>query len=155
MKKINRTDLIISVVFAELVGAVSALLSGSFKGVYAELTRPPFSPPAWLFPVVWAILYALMGISAYIISKSEKRERHNALKIYFLQLAVNFLWSILFFRFMLLNLSALTAVVLAVLVALMIYSFLRINRTAGLLNIPYFVWTVFASYLAIGTAILN
>ena len=151
MKKINCTDLIISVVFAELVGAVSALLSGSFKGVYAELTRPPFSPPAWLFPVVWSVLYALMGISAYIISKS----RHNALKIYFLQLAVNFLWSILFFRFMLFKLSAVTAVVLAVLVAMMIYSFFRINRTAGLLNIPYFVWTVFASYLAIGTAILN
>lgn len=155
MKKVNRTDLIISVVFAELVGAVSALLSGSFKGVYEELTKPPFSPPAWLFPVVWAILYALMGLSAYIISKSDKRARHNALKIYFLQLAVNFLWSIIFFRFMLLKLSAVLAVVLALLVLFMTYSFFRVNRTAGLLNIPYLVWTVFASYLAIGTAILN
>ena len=97
MKKINRTDLLIFIVSAELAGAVSALLSGGFGSFYAELTKPPFSPPGWIFPVVWAVLYALMGISAYIVYSSESYSRKTALGVYIAQLAVNFSWSIIFF----------------------------------------------------------
>ena len=81
--------------------------------------------------------------------------RRNALKIYAVQLAVNFSWSIIFFRFRLLDIAAVVAVVLAVLVGIMVYIFAKIKKVAGLLNIPYLMWSIFASYLAIGTAILN
>lgn len=155
MKKFSLTDLLIFIVAAELVGAVSALLSGNFGNFYSEITRPPFSPPALVFPIVWAILYALMGISSYMIFLSRSPIRKNALTVYAVQLAVNFSWSIIFFRFRLLNAAAAVAVLLAVLVAVMVYMFIKIKKKAGLINIPYLLWSLFAAYLAIGTAILN
>lgn len=155
MKKFSLTDLFIFIVATELVGAVSALLSGSFRDFYSEIIRPPFSPPAIVFPIVWAVLYALMGISAYMIFLNRNPQRKNALTIYIVQLAVNFSWSIIFFRFRLLNASAVVAVLLAVLVAFMVYMFAKIKKSAGLINVPYLLWSIFASYLAICTAILN
>ncbi len=155
MKKTNWTELFIFVVSAELVGALSALISGDFTEFYNEIIRPPFSPPSWIFPVVWAILYAVMGISAYKIYNSENLCSKFALKIYFVQLAVNFSWSIVFFRFRLLSVSAVIAVLLSMLVAAMTSCFFKISRSAGFLNIPYLFWSGFAAYLAIGTALLN
>lgn len=157
MKKFKLTDLLIFIVTAELTGAVSALIAGDFASFYAEVTQPPLSPPAWVFPVVWAVLYALMGISAYMIwnTGNKSRERSIALKIYFIQLAVNFSWSIIFFRFRLLGAAAVVAVVLFVLVVLMILSFSRVRKLAANINIPYLIWLAFAAYLAIGTYILN
>lgn len=155
MKKMNWTELLIFVVSAELVGALSALLSGDFTGIYGEIIRPPLSPPSWIFPVVWAILYALMGISAYMIYNSGDSDSGFALKIYAVQLAVNFSWSIVFFRFHLLTASAAVAVLLAILVAAMTSCFFKIRRSAGFLNILYLIWSGFAAYLAIGTALLN
>jgi tryptophan-rich sensory protein len=157
MKKFKLTDLLIFIVTAELTGAVSALLSGDFTSFYAEVIQPPLSPPAWLFPVVWAILYALMGISAYMIwnTGNKSKERAFALKVYFAQLGVNFSWSIIFFRFRQLGVAAVVAVVLLVLVVLMTLSFSKVRKLAAKLNIPYLIWLVFASYLAIGTYILN
>ena len=155
MKKINLTDLLIFIVSAELVGAVSALLSGGFGNYYAELIKPPFSPPGWIFPVVWAVLYALMGISAYMVYSSESYMRKSAMGIYIVQLAVNFSWSIIFFSFRLLTVAAVTAVVLMILVAVMVYSFFRIRKLSGILNIPYLLWSTFAAYLSIGIALLN
>ena len=70
MKKFSLTDLLIFIVSTELVGAFSALISGDFNSIYTEIIKPPLSPPAWLFPVVWAVLYAIMGISAYMIYRS-------------------------------------------------------------------------------------
>lgn len=155
MKKVKWTDLIISIVSAELVGAVSALISGGFGSFYAGLDLPPLSPPGWLFPVVWTVLYALMGISAYIICQSDDRRMSSALVTYAAQLAVNFSWSIIFFRFKALSAAAVTAIILAVLVAVMIYMFGRIKKLAAMLNIPYLLWAVFAAYLAVGIALLN
>lgn len=155
MKKFSLTELIISIVFAELVGAVSALLAGDFHGLYTELIQPPLSPPAWLFPVVWAILYAFMGISSYMIYRSDNYRSKSALTVYLIQLAVNFSWSIIFFRFQLLTLAAVVAVILTVLVGIMICMFLSIRKKAGYFNIPYLLWMIFASYLAIGTMLLN
>lgn len=155
MKKFSLTDLLIFIVSTELAGAFSALLSGDFSSFYTEITRPPLSPPAWVFPIVWAVLYALMGISAYIIYRSNNYKYKNALKIYIIQLAVNFSWSIIFFRFRLLNFAAVIAVLLALLAGIMIYMFLKIKKSAGLINIPYLIWSIFAAYLAIGTAVLN
>ncbi|MDE5854455.1 MAG: tryptophan-rich sensory protein, partial [Ruminococcus sp.] len=142
MKKFSLTDLLIFIVSTELVGAFSALLSGNFSIFYTEITRPPFSPPAWIFPVVWTVLYAIMGISAYMIYRSNNYQYKNALKIYIIQLLVNFSWSIIFFRFRLLTFASIVAVLLALLVGLMIYIFCKIKKSAGLINIPYFLWSI-------------
>lgn len=155
MRKFSLTDLLIFIVVTELVGAVSALLSGNFRDFYSEIIRPPLSPPAIIFPIVWAVLYAIMGISAYMIFLNRSPLRKNALTVFAVQLAVNFSWSIIFFRFRLLNIAGFVAVLLAVLVAIMVYMFAKIKKSAGLINIPYLLWSIFASYLAIGTAILN
>ena len=99
MKTKKVTELLIFIVATELVGALSGLLAGNSFSFYKELTKPPLSPPGWLFPVMWAILYALMGISAFMIYTSDAKERCKALVIYGTQLFVNFMWSIVFFRF--------------------------------------------------------
>lgn len=156
MKKFDLTALLINVVFAELVGAVSALLSGGFRELYTSSVQPPLSPPPVVFPIVWAILYALMGISAYLIfSESSSPERSVSIGLYAAQLFVNFLWSIIFFRFEAFGLAAFTAVLLAVLVAAMILSFRKVNKLAAILNFPYLAWSIFAAYLAFGVRILN
>ena len=97
MKKRSITEALIYIISAELAGVLSALLTGSFSDFYDKFKEPPLLPPAGLFPVVWTILYALMGISAYIVSRYKNSEK--ALTVYWVQLAVNFLWSIVFFRF--------------------------------------------------------
>lgn len=152
MKKFSLTDLLIFVVSAELVGALSALFAGDFKAFYSEIIRPPLSPPAIVFPVVWAILYALMGISAYLVSISGKR---HSLKIYNLQLAVNFLWSIVFFRLRLLKISAIVAVILLILVGVMMMQFCKVRKISAGLNIPYLIWSAFAVYLSSAICIIN
>ncbi len=157
MKKWNWTELLISVVLAELTGGLSALLAGIDSTFYREIVQPPFSPPGAVFPVVWAILYALMGISAYLIWREADfgMRRRRALTLYAVQLAVNFMWSILFFRFRLFAVSAVTAVLLAVLVALMMIQFAKVKRAAAWLNLPYLLWSIFAAYLAAGVWVLN
>ena len=155
MKKTNIVDLLIFIVSAELVGAVSALIAGDFKNFYSQIIRPPLSPPAPVFPAVWTVLYLLMGVSAYIIYRSRGTEKKTALKVYIIQLAVNFSWSIIFFRFRLLFLSAIVAVILSILVAVMIDKFSKISKKSAVLNIPYFLWSIFASYLATATYVLN
>ncbi|MDE6781402.1 MAG: tryptophan-rich sensory protein [Ruminococcus sp.] len=151
MKKFSLTDLLISVVTAELVGAVSAVIAGDFGGFYSQIVRPPLSPPATVFPIVWAVLYALMGVSAYLV----KRKRPDSLKIYIIQLAVNFSWSIVFFRFRLFLLSAIVAAALLILVGVMIMRFCKISRPAAAMNVPYLLWSAFAAYLAAAIYIIN
>ncbi len=154
MKKHNLWDILIFMVSAELVGAVSALLSGDFSAFFVKYEEPPLLPPSWLFPVVWVILYAVMGFSAYLIYSSD-RIKDNALKIYWAQLAVNFSWSIVFFGFEALWVAFAVIILLLVLIIAMIISFNGINKTAALINIPYLVWVLFASYLNLATAIIN
>ena len=157
MKKFNLTDLLIFIVSAELIGAVSALISGSFSPLYSEIRNPPLAPPAFLFPVVWTVLYAVMGFSAYLIYRDEESgsDRSTALGVYIIQLAVNFSWSIIFFRFRLFALAAFVALILAVLAAAMILSFRKVSRTAAYVNVPYLLWMMFATYLAFGVWFLN
>lgn len=157
MKPIKWSDLLISIGIAELVGILSAVLSGNSWGFYKELNRPPFSPPGIVFPIVWVILYALMGISAYLIERSpnQEAEKQKALRIYAAQLFLNFLWSIVFFRFQLPGVSLIIILALILLVALMISSFYKVEPLAAYLNIPYLIWLVFAAYLNIGIVALN
>ena len=140
-----------------LVGCIAALLTTDSMKTFATLDKPALSPPGWLFPVVWTILYTLMGISVYLIATSSTApiERAKALAIYTYQLAVNFLWSIFFFNFQWYFFSFLWIILLWILVILMIRAFWKIDRTAAYLNIPYLLWITFAAYLNLGIWILN
>ena len=155
MKKFSLTDLLIFIVSAELVGAFSALLSGGFTDIYNRLTRSPFSPPATVFPIVWTVLYALMGISAYLVWRADTRASRRALGVYAIQLAINFSWSIVFFRFEALLAAAIVAVLLLAAVGSMVWSFFGVNKKAAYLQLPYLAWSLFAAYLAAGTYLLH
>ena len=151
------TDILLYIVSAEAVGGLSALLSGGFSDFFTKYKEPPLLPPSWLFPVVWTVLYALMGYTAYRIdsSSADRKNIRRALSTYWIQLAVNFSWSIVFFRFEALTPSAVIILLLLVLIILMIVLFHRIDRLSAKLNIPYLVWVAFASYLNIATAVIN
>lgn len=154
--KIKWTDLIIWVVATELVGALSALISGgNFSEFYSSLEQPPFAPPGWLFPVMWSILYALMGVSAYLIWESGNTRRKGAIILYGAQLFANFLWTPVFFGLKSLKGATVVVVIMLILITVMIISFLRINKTAAYLNLPYLFWTAFATYLTIGVTVLQ
>lgn len=157
MKKTKITDLLIFIVGTELVGVLSGIIAGNSFSFYKEIVRPPFSPLGWIFPIVWIILYALMGISAYFIytSKATVRQKNFALAVYAIQLVVNFLWSIVFFRLEMVGLSVIIILLLLLLIVVMICVFYRIRPVAAYLNIPYLLWTAFASYLNIGVLVLN
>ena len=146
-------NLIISILIPLFVGGLSSLLTGNGMKSYKILNKPPLSPPGIVFPIVWTILFILMGISSYLIYK----ERHNekALKLYALQLIFNFFWTIIFFGLKLRFLAIIWILILLALIILMIQEFLKLNKTAGYLQIPYLMWTTFATYLTIAIYILN
>ena len=153
----NRKLLIKSIALPLLVGAVAGLLTRNAMQDFDVLIKPPLSPPGWLFPVVWTILYTLMGISAYIIktADADAEAKSDALMIYNYQLIVNFLWSIFFFNFKWYLFSFFWILLLWVLIILMIRQFDKISQTAAYLNIPYLLWVTFAAYLNFGIWWLN
>lgn len=155
MKKHNIADILIFIISAELTGALSALLSGGFSDFFMKYEEPPLLPPTWLFPVVWTILYAVMGFSAYLIYSDNDKNKKTALTLYWSQLAVNFLWSIVFFRFEALWIAFVVILILLTLIIAMILSFKKINAAAAYMNIPYLIWVCFATYLNLATAIIN
>lgn len=144
-----------SIIIALAAGGLSALLTRSSYTVYSQINLPVFAPPSWLFPVVWTILYILMGISAGIIWLSNSPMRNTAIKIYGVQLAVNFLWPIIFFGLEAYWLAFLWLVLLMILIIAMINSFGKINKTAAYLQIPYLIWVIFAGILNFAIALLN
>ena len=156
MKKFKLTDLLIFIVTAELVGALSALFSGeSFSAYYNSLIKPPIAPPGAVFPAAWAILYALMGTACYLIYLSDSDGKHTAYKLYIIQLFVNFLWSPVFFGTKSFTGAMIIAAVLLQTVILTGISFFKISETAGALLIPYVLWSAYALYLSVGFLVLN
>ncbi len=156
MKRFSVTNLLIFIIGTELVGVLSGILAGgNFSALYGILERPPLSPPGFIFPILWAILYALMGFSAYLIYNTDDTERIKSLWIYAAQLFFNFLWSIVFFRFEAFQGALLILIALAVLVIWMILRFYKIRKTAALVNLPYLLWILYALYLNIGIVVLN
>ena len=155
MKKI--TPFIISILIALGTGGLSAFLSGNFRDTFENIAKPALSPPAFIFPIVWTILYILMGISAAMIYKSDapEEQKKSALGIYLIQLLVNFFWSIWYFKFDAYLLAFIWLVFLIRFVIVMIYRFYKINKTAGLLQIPYLLWLIFAGYLNLMIFLLN
>lgn len=140
-----------------LVGAASSLISGGGMETFQRVVRPPLAPPGWLFPVVWTILYTLMGISSYLIVTSEgsTQKIREALWLYGVQLAVNFFWSIFFFNLEWYLFSFFWLLLLWALVWMMIEAFYPLSRSAAYLNVPYLIWLTFAGYLNFGIWILN
>lgn len=155
--KINIKKLIICIAIPLAVGGVAGFLTRGAMAEFSVLEKPPFAPPAWLFPVVWTILYTLMGISSYLIAESgaPAPEKEKALAVYFYQLVVNFLWPIFFFNFGWYLFSFFWLLLLWILVWHMIKQFLAINKIAGWLNIPYIIWLTAAAYLNFGIWWLN
>ena len=159
VRTIRLKPLIISLSIPLISGsAIGALLgiTGKFDS-YRELFKPPYSPPNWLFWVVWTALYLLMGISCYLIitADSPKAVREDALWQYFVQLGVNLIWPMLFFYFELRLGAFLWLIVLIAAVIKTFTDFWFINKAAALLQIPYALWLLFALYLNGAIFLLN
>ncbi len=137
-----------------LIGYLSNLVSKVICGVdmvtyYHELIKPGFAPPGIVFPIAWTILYILMGTSSYIIISHNKNEIKvkDAMFYYWLQLALNFIWPILFFAFQLRLTALVDIALLIILVSVMIYKLHKIKPSAGFINIPYIIWLIYAFIL--------
>lgn len=135
-----------------LGGIVGFLISGSMD--YDMLDQPPLSPPSILFPIVWTLLYVLMGISFGIL-RDKHLDDSDVKLIYYVQLIVNLLWPIAFFVLKWRLFAFIWILILDALVVLMIFTFYKRNKTAALLQLPYLAWVLFASYLNLGVYILN
>lgn len=154
--KINWKRLLLCLAIPLAVGGLGALLSAGMSD-YGAMVKPPLSPPGWVFPVVWSILYLLMGYASYRVVESgaPKEDIRKALTLYGLQLAANFLWPLLFFGAGWFLLSFFWLIALWVLIFLTLRTFSRIDETAGNLLIPYILWVTFAAYLNFGIYLFN
>lgn len=144
-------------VLALAVGGLSAWLSRDGMQFFNDyVQKPPLSPPMILFPIVWGILYLLMGFGAARVSMApDSKERGRGLNLFFLQLAVNFLWSPIFFRFGAYGIAFFWLLLLFALVLAMTLSFREVDALAAKMQIPYLVWLIFAAYLNLGVWYLN
>ena len=155
--KIRWKSLLVCIALPLAVGALAAFLTREGMERFGALNQPPLSPPDWLFPVVWTILYTLMGIASYQVYHADAPDavRKRALWCYGVQLLFNFLWSIFFFELGLYYFAFFWLLVLWGLIFLTIVLFNRAKKGAGWLLLPYIVWVSFALYLNIGVALLN
>lgn len=133
-------------------GIIGIIISKSIN--YNSLIKPPLSPPSILFPIIWSIIYLLLGISYYILKKNNYTSIFTSV-IYYSQLFVNALWSIIFFNLKWRLLAIIWIIILDILVIIMLYLFFKKEKITGYLNILYLIWTLFATYLTIGIYILN
>ena len=138
------------------VGGLSALIAGGFSD-YRDLNQPPLAPPGWLFPIAWTILYLLMGYASYRVLESGKDKGHirTALTLYGIQLALNFLWSPVFFGLQWRLTAFFLLVILWVAIYLTMRKFFRLDPLAGDLLLPYLLWVCYAGYLNLGVFLLN
>ena len=156
-KRINIKSLVISIAIPLLTGGVAALITMGAMQDFAALNKPPLSPPGYLFPIVWTVLYVLMGVASYIVLESDVApdEKKRALGVYLVQLGFNFLWSIIFFTLGAYELAFLWLAVLLALVITATYRFWHIDRVSGILMLPYAVWVSFAAYLNLAISTVN
>lgn len=146
----------LSIAAALAVGGLSALLTRENMDIYNEINKPPLSPPMPVFPIVWGILFVLMGIGAALVyQKREGEDARGALTVYALQLAVNFFWSIIFFNMRAYVFAFIWLLLLLALITAMIIKFKAISSAAAYLQFPYAAWTAFAGYLTLAIALMN
>lgn len=149
---------VISIAIALGVGGLSALLTQDGMEAYKNVNQPSLSPPEIVFPIVWTILFTLMGISSAIVFKKRQEfgdEVLPALKVYAFQLIVNFFWSIIFFNLQSYLFSFIWLLILLALIIIMILKFKKISNIAAYLQIPYALWVTFAGYLNLMIYFLN
>ena len=155
--KKNVKYLILFLAIPLAVGGLSAFLTRDGMEQFQKLNKPPLTPPGWLFPVVWTVLFLLMGLASYLVWKSDA-PRHtvrSALTLYGVQLGFNFFWSILFFNMERYLFAFFWLVALWVLILATTLRFYRLSKTAGYLMVPYLVWVAFAGYLNYGVYLMN
>ncbi len=145
------------VLFTEAVGVLSGWLTRNGVKVYnAAIKKPAFSPPSLVFPVVWGILFTFMGIGAARIYRAPvSKARTCGLRLFFLQLAFNFLWSIVFFNLQAFTFAFFWLIALWVLILWMTLCFYKVDRLSAWLQVPYLLWVAFAGYLNLGVVLLN
>lgn len=139
------------------VGGLAARLTMGSMATYGALVQPPLAPPPWVFPVAWTVLYLLMGIASVLVFRADapQAEKKRALTLYGVQLAVNFVWPLLFFRAGLYGASLVWLIFLLVLVLATIAAFRQVSRAAAWLLVPYVLWLLFAAYLNAAVWVLN
>ena len=148
----------ISILISLGVGGLSAWVTRDNMTVFDTVEKPPLTPPAILFPIVWTILYVLMGISAARIYPNEARcprEVKSALTVYGATLFLNFMWSVIFFNFRAFLISFLWLLILWIVILIMIRRFWKIEKLSAYLQIPYLIWVTFAGYLNLAIYLLN
>lgn len=157
MKRANWKTYVFWIGLSEAVGLLSGILSRSATAAFGEsVLQPPLSPPAIVFPIVWTVLYALMGISAARISLAQpSTQRSRGLNLFITQLIVNFFWSLIFFNAGAYGFALLWLFLLWALALWMILAFWKVDPLAALLQIPYLLWLTFAAYLNYGVWMLN
>lgn len=139
------------------VGGIAAYLTQDNMVMFDYINKPALSPPQWSFPVAWTILYVLMGIAAFIVCNAHKpkTQKSRALLLYAVQLAINFAWPLVFFNAENFLYALIVIVAMLIFVLLCTLSFFRVDKKAGVLMLPYLLWTAFATYLNYGIYILN
>ncbi len=155
MNLIKNKELVISILIPLLLGFLVGLLIMPSMNDYQKLLRPELTPPSYIFPIVWTVLYILMGISFYLISTTNSFYKGRGTLLYFTQLFMNLLWSIIFFIFKLRFFAFIWIIILIILIIMMIYNFYKIYKKAAYLQIPYLLWTLFAAYLNLSFYLLN
>lgn len=157
MKQQSWKPYVFWILLAEAVGALSGFLSRNGMELYTQtIAKPPLSPPSLVFPIVWAILYGLMGFGAARIRQTPpSAEQYRAINLFIAQLIINFFWSLIFFNAQAFGLAFFWLLLLWVLVLLMILAFRKVDPPAAWLQLPYLIWLTFAAYLNLGVWILN
>ncbi len=157
MKKINFKALIIAILIPLAVGGLSAFLTRGAMDSFESINKPPLSPPAIAFPIVWTLLYILMGLASYFVyvSDTARGTKKVALTLYGTQLFFNFFWSILFFNFEAYLIAFLWLLIMLLLIVATTILFYAIDKKAGYLMIPYILWVTFAGYLNLAIYFLN
>jgi tryptophan-rich sensory protein len=149
--------LIIAILLPMVIGGFSGFLTAnSINDWYTTLQQPSFNPPNWVFGPVWTTLYLIMGISLYriwILPVSE--ERNFAIVVFFGQMILNFFWSLIFFRWHLIGTALAEIILMWVMIATMIHLFKKLDKVAGIMNVPYLLWVTFASALNAAYFVLN
>ncbi len=145
------------ILFTEAVGGLAGWISREgFKAFNETALQPPLSPPSWVFPVVWGILYALLGFGAARIRMAvPSPQRNKGINLFLVQLTLNFFWTLIFFNLQAYGFAFLWLLVLWAVVLAMIFTFYQLEPLAAKLQIPYLLWLTFAAYLNLGVWYLN
>ncbi|MGU3343272.1 tryptophan-rich sensory protein [Staphylococcus succinus] len=159
----NTKERVILSIITNIFRITLPLIGGKLIGAYAvknaradlrKTKKPPFSPPGYVFPIVWSILYTCMGI-AYTLAKNTQNNTSHITSAHYTQLGLNYLWSLLYFKFKLRGFALIESYMLLLSVIVMCMKFFKAHKLSGLIMIPYVLWSTFASYLTTGNWFLN